>query len=252
MLKFELVPTEKLILGQQIRQHPPEYLRRLHDSLRQGQLQPIGCLHDFTVTYGFGRVLAARLEPVIPDLYAAVTDKKISEREVLRQRAVENFVRSDATNAEKCRIAIEYAHSEPSLTLKQIAADLGVDPAMITKWRSYENCIEAVQQALADGKITLNTMYDLSKLPQEEQGAALVNYLNPTKGGRKLNGSSISRFKCALSNCTVSLAYQDDSADMESIIETLAELLKSARKHKDQNLDAKTWERVLKDKAAAN
>lgn len=109
-VRFVRVPKEKFILRPQNRTHSPEYLRRLADSLLLGQLQPVGILKDGSVIFGNGRVLAALLEPKIVDLWAVVLEEEISEREFLRRQAVENFVRNDLSNAEKCVICVNYAN----------------------------------------------------------------------------------------------------------------------------------------------
>lgn len=248
-VRFERVLKDRPSLRPQQRHHEPEYLSRLADSLVKGQLQPIGLLKDFTVIWGAGRVLAARMKPEITHLMAAIFEEPVTEREFQRMRFIENQLRQDLSNAEKCQNCVEYAKNEPSMTLKEIAGDLGVDPSMVTRWMAWERCIELVRQALSCDSITLQTMYAISQIPAEQQETALGNYLNPKKQAAKRNGSSVSRVKCSLSNCTVMLTYQDDRSNMGEIIETLSELLKSAKKASDEGLDAKTWERVLKDKA---
>lgn len=65
------VPKDKPILRPQARQHDPEYLSRLADSLLKGQLQPIGLLPDYTLIWGNARVLAARMNPAITQIIAS-------------------------------------------------------------------------------------------------------------------------------------------------------------------------------------
>ena len=71
------------------------------------------------------------------------------------------------------------------MALKEIAADLGVDGSMVTRWMAWEKVIEPVQQALAADKITLTALYSISQLPQEQQPAALDAALNGKKPARK-------------------------------------------------------------------
>lgn len=249
VVRFERVPKEKLKLRPQTRNHSPEYLRRLADSLLQGQLQPVGILRDGTVVWGNGRVLAGRLEEKITHLWAAILDEEISEREFLRRQAVENFVRNDLSNAEKCKICVNYAQSEPSLPLKQIASDLGVDPAMVTRWRSWVNCVQKVQAALEADEITLKTMYSLSQLPEDQQEAALVNYLTPKKAPANLNGSRMSRVKCEMPSGAV-VTFAGAAGGLSEMAEELASLLKMVRKACEEGLDSKTFERVLRDRVS--
>lgn len=242
-VRIERIAKEKCVLRSQTRKHDPDYLIRLAESLAKGQLQPIGLLKDFTVIWGHARVLAARMKPEITHLTAAIFDEPVSERAWQQMRFVENQLRQDLSNAEKCQNCIDYAKSEPSLTLKQIAADLGVDPSLVTRWMAWEKCIEEVRQALATDKITLNEMYSISQLPPDQQ----AQELNGSSATRR-NGVKTSKVKCQMpSGVVVTLA--GDGIGMESVIDTLTELLKSAKKASSEGLDAKTWEKVLKDKA---
>jgi ParB-like chromosome segregation protein Spo0J len=260
---FERVPKDVLVLRAQARKHDGEYLNRLADSLVRGQLQPIGVLKDYSVIWGNARVLAARSKPEITHLWAAVFDEPVTEREFQRMRFIENQLRKDLTNAEKCQNCVEYANSEPGLTLKQIAADLGVDPSLVTRWMAWDKVIEGVRQALVADKLTLTGMYAISQLPQEQQAAALVSALAApnaaavTRAVRKQrNGSSTvktARVKCAMpSGVLVTLAGEGDGLTLDDVIETLTELLKEAKRANDQGLDSKTFSAVLRDKAKAS
>jgi hypothetical protein len=71
-VRYEQVPKDRTILRPQQRQHSPEYLSRLADSLVRGQLQPIGHLKDYTVIWGNARVLTSRMKPEITHLMAAI------------------------------------------------------------------------------------------------------------------------------------------------------------------------------------
>jgi ParB/RepB/Spo0J family partition protein len=264
-VKFAHVPKEKLILRAQIRNHPPEYLRRLGESLLQCQLQPVGVLKDFTVIFGNGRVLAALEEPRITHLDAVILDEEISEREFLRRQAVENFVRNDLSNAEKCKICVSYAQSEPSMTLKEIAKDLGVDPSLVTRWMAWEKIIDPVRQALVADKLTLTGMYAISQLPAEEQEAALAVALNAPNAAavaravrkqRNGNGQSAVRMpkiKIPLANdaATGLVVVSGESIDLDDAETLLKEALKAVRSAKDKSLDCKTAQAVWRDVANA-
>lgn len=263
-VRYERIPKDRPILRSQARRHDLEYLSRLSESLAKGQLQHIGLLKDFTVIWGAGRVLAARMNPVITHLTAAIFDEEVSEREFQRMRFVENQLRQDLSNAEKCQNCIEYAKSEPSLTQKQIAADLGVDPSIVTRWMSWEKVIEPVRQALAENKLTLTGMYAISQLPKEEQAAAFAAALQAPNAAaaaravrKQRNGNGqpaarVSRVKCQMpSGVCVTLAGEGDGLTLSDIIEELAALLQEAKKAEKDGLDSKTFSAVMRDKAKA-
>lgn len=247
-LRYQQIDKNVLVLRPQSRHHDGAYLARLAESLVRVQLQPIGVLKDYTVIWGNARVLAARSKPEITHLVAAVFDEPVTEREFQRMRFIENQLRQDLSNAEKCLNCVEYAKNEPTMNLKEIAGDLGVDPSMVTRWMAWEKCCALVQQALSCDSITLQTMYSLSQLPLDQQEAGLAKHVNPKKAER--NGSSGATVKCRMPSGAV-VTLKGDGMTLDTVIEVLGELLKAAKKANDEGLDAKTWERVLRDKAKA-
>lgn len=247
-MKLLHVPKEKFILRPQTRQHSEEYLRRLAASLLQKQQQAVGILPDFTVNFGNGRVLAARMEPKITHLWAVILDEEITEREFLRRQAVENFVKNDPSNSEKCQICVQYAASEPSMTLKEIAKDLGVDASMVTRWMAWEKCIDLVQQALSCDSITLATMYSISQLPKDQQEAALSVAVN---GKPRKETVKKTRVNLQMPSGTV-VTLAGDGLTVASIIEELAALLKEAKRAEEQGLDSKTFSAVMRDRSKAS
>jgi hypothetical protein len=252
-MRYERVPIEQFRLRPQARNHPLEYLQRLVASLLLGQLQPVGCLKDFTVIWGNGRVLAARLDPKITHLYAVILEEEISEKEFFRKQAVENFVQNPLSNAEKCKICCSYIRNEPSMLLKDIARDLGVDAAMISKWRRWEECTQVVQAALEADKIPLQTMVSISQLPKDQQEAALNAYLNPQKPAKGSNGNRTPKIKIPLANdnATGMVTVSGNSIDWDDTENLLKEALKAVRAAKDKNLDTKTAQSVWRDMARA-
>jgi hypothetical protein len=206
-------------------------------------------------------VLAARLHPEITHLTAAVFDEPVTEREFQRMRFVENQLRSDLSNAEKAVNCLEYAKSEPSMTLKEIAADLNCDPGMVTRWMSWGRVIPEVQQALAADKITLTAMYSISQLPKEAQAVALDKALaapNEAAAVRAVKQRAaptvrLGKVKIPLAtdaaNGVVTVAGEAlDWDDAEAI---LKEALRAVRAAKDKGLDYRTAQAMWRDMAKA-
>jgi hypothetical protein len=245
-MKIERIAKHLPVLRPQARHHDGAYLNRLADSLVRGQLQPIGLLKDHSVIWGNARVLAARSKPEITHLWAAIFDEEVKERDFQRMRFIENQLRQDLSNAEKCINCVEYANSEPSMTLKEIAKDLGVDPSMVTRWCAWSNCIDLVRQALSCDSITLQTMYAISQLPPEQQEAGLSTALNGKKP-RKSSGVKMSRVKIAMPQ-GASVVLSGSDLNMSDVVEMLSEVLKEAKKAAE-TFDVKTWMKMMADKA---
>ncbi len=211
-------------------------LRTLGKDLRVRQLQPLVCLSDGTIVCGERRYRAAVLEG-LTDLMVMIITDPLTEAEFNRLQLVENLQRLDLSNAEKCIGCVNYAHSNPSLTFKQIGADLGVDASMVTRWMSWERCIDLVQQALVCDSITLQTLYSISQLPPERQEGALSEAVNGKKPGGNGDGngngqSPRSRNKLLLPS-GVEFTVAATEMTLERLQSSLRDLLRLTEEAKD-------------------
>jgi ParB family transcriptional regulator, chromosome partitioning protein len=233
-------------------------LRRLGESLKVRQLQPLVCLPDGTIIAGERRYRAALLCG-IAELEVKIIDDPVTEAECKRLQFTENMQRSDLTGYEQWQGCVELMRLNPGWTQKQLAEQLHLDPSMVMRLLSPSKCIDSVQAAFAEGKIGISDCYAISRLPEAEQAAAL---------GMKLNGASrdelasharrqqsggkpavrTSRVKCELGG-GVSIVIAGDSLGLDEVIEALGNAQKEARKARDQNLDVKTWSAVMRDRA---
>jgi ParB family chromosome partitioning protein len=234
-------------------------LRRLGESLKVRQLQPLVCLPDGTIIAGERRYRAALLVG-IAELEAKIIDDPVTEAECKRLQFTENMQRQDLTGYEQWQGCIELLRLNPGWTQKELAEQLHVDPSMVIRLLSPSKCIESVQAALAQGQIGISHCYALSRLSEAEQEKALAMKLNngvsrdqlASHARRQANAEKptirMSRVKCELGgNLSVIVAGQD--LGMEEVIEALGNAQKEARKARDQNLDVKTWSAVMRDRA---
>jgi ParB/RepB/Spo0J family partition protein len=233
-------------------------LRRLGESLKVRQLQPLVCLPDGTIIAGERRYRAALLCG-IAELEVKIIDDPVTEAECKRLQFTENMQRSDLTGYEQWQGCVELMRLNPGWTQKQLADQLHLDPSMVMRLLSPSKCIENVQAAFAEGKIGISDCYAISRLPEAEQAAALAMKLSgasrdelASHARRQANAEKpsirMSRVKCELgSNLSVIVAGQD--LGMDEVIEALGNAQKEARKARDQNLDVKTFSAVLRDRA---
>lgn len=221
-------------------------LRALGKDLRVRQLQPLVCLADGTIVCGERRYRAAVLEGLAELMVMIITDP-LTEAEHNRLQLVENLQRIDLNNAEKCIGCVKYAQTNPSITSKQIAADLGVDPSMVTRWMSWERAIDSLRAALEANQITLQTFYSIAQLSEDLQEAALKNHLNPQKPER------MPKIKIPLANdvATGLVVVTGKDIDLDDTETLLKEALKAVRAAKDKKLDCKTAQSVWRDMANA-
>ncbi len=152
---------------------------------------------------------------------------------------------------------MSWLETHPGKNGKDLAAAINCSEALVSMTLSLSKCIKQVREAAQAGQIGLKDWHAISQLAQEQQEAALTARLRGAsveeikRSARKpSNNVRTSRVKCAMpSGVTVTLA--GDGLTLDDVIQTLAELLKAAKKANDDGLDSKTFQAVLKDKAKA-
>jgi len=149
----------------------------------------------------------------------------------------------------------------PAWQLKDLAEHLKFDPSMVTRLLSPSKCIAAVQEALAAGRIGISDCYAMSKADAKEQARLLALKLDGVsrdvieqQGRKERNGGTqavrLSRCKLVLSS-GVNVTVSGEELSLDELIEALGEAQKEARKARDQSLDVKTFQAVMRDKAKA-
>lgn len=232
------------------------------DMQRRGVLVPLIVRRngDVYIMIDGHRRLAAALLVGIEKLPCIVVDANTTEAQVRQIQLVTSLLKADLTAYERYAGFSSLKALTPGMTNKQLAAEVGVTEGLVSMILSLDKCIQPVKDAAAQGRIGLNDWYALSKLPEERQAVALAARLNGASNVEmkrlarpKAPAVRVARVKCQLpAGTVVTLAAEGDGLSMDDVIETLAELLKAARKANEEGLDAKTWERVLKDKAKAS
>lgn len=246
--------------AKQARQHYDEADdRRLGESMiAHGQLQPVGAKPDGTLLWGHRRLRAAILVG-LKELSVILTDKPLTDTEIRLIQLTENMHRADLTGHEKWQACAELMCMNPHWQMKDLADHLNLDPSMVTRLLSPCKCMVAWQEALAAGKVGISDCYAASKLPEREQAGLLAMKLSGAsrdaieQAGRKSrNGKAaavrVSRIRCPLSSGAV-VSISRVGISLDEAIEAAQEWVKEARKASEQGLDAKTFERVCRDKA---
>jgi ParB/RepB/Spo0J family partition protein len=267
LVRYERVDKRAVKAGKQVRTIETDAsLHGLAESMvKEGQLQPIGLLADFSLIWGFRRHAAAMLRQEITHLWAAIFDQAVTEQQFLLMRATENFHRLELTPWERYQTAEELLRLNPSWKSVDLAAHLHLDAGTITRLLSPGRCIPAVQDALKSGAVGISDCYAISRASTEhEQHELLAAKLNgasqdevqrQVRMARNGNGKpavKVSRVKCAMpSGVIVTLTGEGEGMTLADVIETLSELLKEARRANDQGLDSKTFSAVMRDKSKA-
>jgi ParB/RepB/Spo0J family partition protein len=246
----------------QARQHYDEAEdRRLGESmLARGQLQPVVAAPDGTMRYGHRRLRGAILVGM-KELQVIISDRPLSDTEIRLIQLTENMHRADLTGHEKWLACAELMCMNPGWQITDLTNHLHLSPSMGTRLLSPSKCIEAAQHALRDGKIGISDCYAISKVPESEQAALLAMKLSGasrdaieqagrTSRTRNVPAVKLSRVKCPLASGVVIVA-SGEGLSLDDLIDALGEAQKEAKKAREQGLDAKTFQAVMRDRAKA-
>lgn len=235
-------------------------IRMLAESIRsEGLLQPPVVTEDLELAAGNRRVDAMEKHLGWTECEVRVIPGPLTETKKRIIRLTENLQRADLTAPEKSLSMVGLLDLNPGWTNKELAAHLHLDPSSVTRYVAYRNGTPEVQKAYLSGQIDLTRMYAIVKLPQEKQSEALALALAGAsrdaieQAGRKKRTAAtstvrLSRIKAILPSGVVIVA-SGEGLTLDDLIESLGEAQREAKKAREQGLDARTFQAVLRDKA---
>jgi ParB family chromosome partitioning protein len=156
----------------------PETLGRLAASLRErGQLQPIRVRWDdaadrYVVVVGERRWRAARLAG-LESLACVVVAGEPTAEDLLEDQLVENALREDLKPIEQAK-AYQSLMRSRGLSTRQLADRLQIGAASVAKALALLTLPGDVQAAVEEGRIAPGTAYELSKIDDPSEQAALA------------------------------------------------------------------------------
>jgi ParB family transcriptional regulator, chromosome partitioning protein len=233
-------------------------LRRLGESMKVKQLQPVLAQPDGTLIAGERRFRAAKLVG-LATLEVIITEKPLSETEIRLIQLAENMHRADLKPIEQVDGLEELARLNHGMTNKELAELVHLDPSMVTRLRSVSKVMPSVREALASGALGLSTAYAISKcespadqermLAQALSGASrdAIEQAGRNSRNRKATTVTTKRVKIAMPQ-GASVVLSGTALGMAEVVDLLTETLKEARKAVDQ-YDVRTWQSMMKDKA---
>lgn len=261
MPTITIKPLSWFRINSQVRKHFEEGdLRRLGESLKVKQLQPVVCQPDATLICGERRHRAATLVG-LESLEVKILDEMLTATQVQIYQLTENLQRNDLTGPEQWQACLQLKQLN-NWSNKELATHLQLDPSMITRILSPSDCIPAVQKEFQAGRFGTSKCYAISKHPPEEQEKMLARLLGGATrdelesmrrnaGSGRASAVKVMRVKAPLPS-GVEVVISGKELALGDVIETLGELLKEAKKASDSGLDVKTWAAILRDKAKAS
>ena len=233
-------------------------LRRLGESLAVKQLQPVLARSDGKIVAGERRWRAAMLVG-LKELAVIITDEPLTDSQIRVLQLTENVHRSDLTDAEKWRACEGLLRLNQGWTNKDLAKHLKLSESTVSKYLAPSRCTKEVQEALEAGRIGITTCYEMSRGTDEQQRELLrlhesgVSRDGLAEHARKQRSPEsktvrLSRVRCALPS-GVCITVAGEALSLDDLIDAFADATKEAKKAREQGLDAKTFQFVLRDKA---
>ncbi len=239
---------------------PPEAdLRSLARSVMKRQLHPIIILPDDTILDGECRWRGLMLENPDFEVDVIVVDRELAVGEVCELQLISAMHSTSLSPFDQALACKEWLDQNPGATAKELAGKIDRDASMLTRLNSLWKTVPAVQKAAEESKIGPKAWYQISLLPPAEQSDLLEMYLAGTPAGqiaefcRKKRTSAepavkLSRIKAVLPS-GVSIVASGKALTLDDLIESLGEAQREAKKAREQGLDARTFQAVLRDKA---
>jgi ParB family chromosome partitioning protein len=165
-------------LDQPREEFEPEALARLAESIRvRGQLQPIRVRWDearslYVIVCGERRWRAASMAGSTT-MSCVIMDGPVSQAELLSLQLVENLVREDLRPIEQAK-AFRAAMDLNGWSTHDVARELAVDQSSVVRALKLLDLPAAVQEQVEQGALPPATAYEVSKLDDPEEQAALA------------------------------------------------------------------------------
>jgi hypothetical protein len=228
-------------------------LRSLGQSVITHQEVPLIVRPNDVIFDGHRRRAGVMLINPDHELECIVTDEDLDPFEVQLVTATQK----NLGLCEQFRAMSGWRERHPEAPLTALAERCGLSAGTVTKILSLSKCIPAWHEAAEAGIAGVSDCYAASQLDAQGQH----ELLEMLKAGGKRDelqaasrkrrngapqGDRLQKVRIALPRGAVTISGKE--LGMEQVVETLAEVLKDARKAAEQ-YDVKTWMRMMADKA---
>jgi ParB family transcriptional regulator, chromosome partitioning protein len=232
--------------------------RRLGESMKVKQLQPVVAMPDGTLLVGERRLRGAGLAG-LAELDVIVTDEPFTDDKVVCDQLTENIHRASLSDAETYRACKELLARHPEWKRKDLAARLHKDAGWVTRLLAVDDCEPAVREAFLAGELGLTHAYAIARSP--DQAAALAAKRGGAgrdaleRGARRAKAAPAAeratRLKIALASGLTVTFSGGAGLTLESAIEAALDAGKELKRGKAQGLTARTISRVSSERAKA-
>ncbi len=241
------------------------YCRSLGESMKTiGQKVPIigyseASVDWFNVTDGWCRVEGAKLLD-IRELLALDLGKAPTTLEMEMAQAAIDIHKQHFSPMDRARLWNSIKEKR-SCTARQLAKELGVSDSLVGDYLSLLSLPPDVQELVNSGALHLSKASfiaqqesdpdrhrQLAELAKDMSRKELASKVKQSRRSDKAMAVKVARIKCPVASGAV-LQISGEALSLDDAIEAAQEWIKEAKKASEQGLDAKTFERVCRDKA---
>ena len=189
-----------------------------------------------------------------------VIDGTVTDSEAMEIAFESAYHRADLRPVEKAIVVRDYGARCPGITSQEIADKFHCDPATVTRLMSLWKTPPEVQQAAMENRLSVKAWYQISLAEPDRRLGLLAMYLSGMavtqveQAARKARAPKAEEavktgsLRIALGGVVITVKGADLTLGL--VAEVLDKAGKEAEKAKAQGLNAKTAERVWKDRAA--
>ncbi|TWT44920.1 Chromosome-partitioning protein Spo0J [Phycisphaerae bacterium RAS1] len=264
-LTLQSVPLDRITVAPQVRtQFSAESIAGLAESIAESGLQqPVLCAQEkdtLRLIDGERRFRACHTLgwKTIPVLIAA---DRVTAVDALASSLVSNLQREDLSPLDRAE-GMRQLMEKGAMTADQVAKRLGQSPATVSRQLALLKLPDAIKAKLASGELSADSAYLLARVDDPARQASLAQEAADGKLSRdglqrklrrarraEAGGSVGPNRVTALLGAGRSITVAGKALSLDSLIETLEQLLSRAKRSKSQGLSLATFVRTLRDQA---
>jgi ParB/RepB/Spo0J family partition protein len=195
---------------------------------------------------GHRRLAAARMAG-LSEVPCVVMGKDVTEAQI-REMQLVTQLHSEALTPHETYVGLKNLRAlYPDAPAKVLAGMISKTEGYVSMILSLDRCIQPVKDDAAAGKIGMKQWYRFSKLSPERQAEKMSGQEQPGED----ETVTVGKIKCEVPGKNASIIISGKDISLSKAIEVVQEWLREAKKAAEQNLSAKSFERICKDKAKA-
>lgn len=235
-------------------------LRALARSRAKHQITPLVARTDGTLIDGFRTIKGLELEGMLSvELDFIVTDEPLTKAQIRAMQFASAVHREDLSPYDRAMTLKMMKDDNPGMTGKQLAEEVDLDPAQISRLLSLFDCVPEVQAEAKAGRIGITDWYTISRSPDQNETLRLKlgganreemarHVKERTKPETEADTVKSDTVKIELAG-EATVTVKGKGLTLAKVVELLSTACKEADKGKSQGLSSRSFSNVMRDRA---